>query len=73
MTDPDIEARRRYFAMTAVRLVGVAGAVFGVILIARAHSFGLRVLGVAIVVSALAFMATAPLSLARRWRTPPRP
>jgi hypothetical protein len=71
MTGGDALARKRYFAMTAVRLVGVAGAVFGVILIARASSFGLRALGLAITVSALAFMATVPLSLARRWRTPP--
>ncbi len=56
--------------MAGVRLAGAAGAVLGVILIARAPDLGTRILGTALVIAALAFMATVPLSLARRWRSP---
>ncbi|MGN6375444.1 MAG: hypothetical protein ACTHMG_07800 [Sphingomonas sp.] len=71
MTEEDARARNRYFAMVAVRLIGTAGAVFGLILLARAESQPQRLLGAAIVLSAMAMIAIVPRSLARRWRTPP--
>ena len=73
MTEPvsDAAARNRYFALVGARLVGVAGAIFGLVLLARAELLWQRVLGVAIVLSAMAVIATVPRALARRWRTPP--
>ena len=67
MTDP---ARHRWLALTATRLAGAAGAVFGVVLAGRAEALASKLLGVAIVVSAMAMMAIVPAALARRWRTP---
>jgi len=71
MTEAETIARKRWLAITLTRLAGSAGAVFGVILIARAHVIGPKILGTAIVLSALAMMAIVPRSLAERWRTPP--
>jgi drug/metabolite transporter (DMT)-like permease len=68
MTDP---ARGRYFIIVATRIAGAAGAVLGVVLVARAPTIGPKVLGIAIVLSAMAMMAIVPRSLARKWRTPP--
>ncbi|TPG19980.1 hypothetical protein EAH79_10145 [Sphingomonas koreensis] len=67
----DTKARNRYFAMILTRLVGVAGAVFGLVLIARGVTGGQRILGTAIVLAAMVMIAVVPRSLARRWRTPP--
>lgn len=64
-------ARTRYFMLVASRIAGVVGAVFGLVLMGRAHTTGPRVLGAAIVLSALFMMATVTRSLARKWRTPP--
>jgi hypothetical protein len=64
-------ARNRYFVMVAVRLAGTAGAVLGLLLLGRASDTATRLLGVAIVLAALAMIAIVPRSLARRWRTPP--
>ncbi|WP_375391003.1 hypothetical protein [uncultured Sphingomonas sp.] len=63
-------ARRRWLALTLVRLAGSAGAVFGLVLIGRAHMPGPQALGIAIVLSALLMIATVPRALAHRWRTP---
>lgn len=71
MTDDDARSRNRYFALVAVRLIGSAGAVFGLVLLARAPGIVERVLGAAIVIAALAMIAIVPRSLAHRWRTPP--
>jgi hypothetical protein len=68
---PDTLARNRWFALVAVRLAATAGAVLGVILIARAIDTPTKVLGTAIVVAALYVMAVIPKALAQRWRTPP--
>lgn len=73
MTDAETIARRRWLAITLSRIAGSAGAVLGLILIARAQTMGPKILGVAIVLSALAMMAIVPRSLAERWRTPPAP
>ncbi|WNO54542.1 hypothetical protein [Stakelama saccharophila] len=70
MTDPDRTARTRYFAMTLTRIAGAAGAVLGVLLLARATDTTTRILGVAIVLAALYMIATVPRALARKWRTP---
>jgi hypothetical protein len=67
----DTLARNRWFALVAVRLAATAGAVLGVILIARAIDTPTKVLGTAIVVAALYVMAVIPKALAQRWRTPP--
>ena len=75
MTDAktDSNARNRWLAITATRIAGSAGAIFGLILIARAQTIVPKILGVAIVLSALLMIATVPRSLAHRWRTPPNP
>lgn len=73
MTDDDNEARTRYFIIAGVRILAVAGAVFGLVLVARATSLVPKILGVAIVLSALLMIGTVPRNLARRWRTPPAP
>ena len=71
MTDPDTRARNRYLAIVASRIAGSAGAVLGVILVARAATLGPKLIGVALVLAALWVTAIVPASLARRWRTPP--
>ncbi len=71
MTPEDRLARRRWFAILAARFAGFAGAVFGLVLVARAEAFAPKLLGVAIVLSAMAVIAIVPPALAHRWRTPP--
>ena len=71
MADPDTLARNRYLAIVASRLVAAAGAVFGLVLLSRGISVGQKILGTAIVISAMIVMAVVPTALARRWRTPP--
>lgn len=66
-------ARTRYFIIVATRLIGVAGAVFGVVLIGRANQLYPQLVGTGLVLAALAVIAWVPRSLARRWRTPPAP
>ena len=70
MSDAD-PARTRWLAIVLARLAGSAGAVFGVVLLGRADTLGPKLLGLAIVLSAMAMMAIVPRSLARRWRSPP--
>ena len=67
MNDP---ARTRWAAIVAIRLAATAGALFGVVLLGRAQATGPRVLGAAIVLSALWVIATVPRALAHRWRSP---
>lgn len=67
----DITARNRWFAMVGVRLAATAGAVLGLILLARAFDWPTKLLGVAIVLAALYVMAIVPRAMAARWRTPP--
>lgn len=71
MTPDDALARRRWFAILAARFAGMAGAVFGLLLVARAQALAPKVLGIAIVLSAMAMVMIVPPALARRWRTPP--
>jgi hypothetical protein len=70
MTDPAIQARNRWLIITGVRLLALAGAVFAVVLIGRAPTWPPKVLGVAIMLSALYMSWAVPASLAHRWRTP---
>jgi hypothetical protein len=72
MSSPDADARNRWLMIVIARLAGAAGAVLGIILLARAHDWPTKGLGVAIVLAALYMMATVPAALAHRWRTPPQ-
>ncbi|MEG3176261.1 hypothetical protein U1872_08480 [Sphingomonas sp. RB3P16] len=71
MSDPDATVRNRYFALAGTRLLGAAGAMLGLILIARAETLVPKIIGTALVLSAMLMIATVPRALARRWRTPP--
>ncbi len=67
MTD---RAQGRWLALVGVRIAGTAGAILGLVLIARAYTWPQKALGVAIVLSALLLIAVVPKGLAHRWRTP---
>ncbi len=69
--DPDTQARNRWFLIVLARMVPVAGALFGLVILGRAVTLPDRLLGLAIVLSALVVMAILPKHLAHRWRTPP--
>lgn len=71
MNDPDVQARNRYFTLVATRLAGSAGALLGLLLVARSDATLPKVIGTALVLSALLMIAIVPRALARRWRTPP--
>lgn len=71
MTDADRIARNRYFLMMAANLVGVAGAVLGLLVAGRARTTELTLLGGTLLLASLWVMAAIPKMLARRWRTPP--
>ncbi|MEI9928381.1 MAG: hypothetical protein WDN44_12665 [Sphingomonas sp.] len=71
MTPDESLARKRYYAMMAVNIVATAGAVLGLVIAGRSHSWGYSVLGGAIILSALYVMAVVPAAMAQRWRTPP--
>ena len=73
MTPQDSKARNRWLAIVGSRIIGSLGAVFGLVLTVRAPDWPVKILGVAIALSALAVVAIVPASLAHRWRTPPRP
>jgi len=76
MTGPATQARNRWLLISGIRLMALAGAVFAVVLIARAPTWPYRALGAAIVLSALYMSWAVPAALAHRWRTPeaePRP
>ena len=70
MTGPDATARNRWLIISAIRLIAIAGAVFAVVLIARAPTWPPKVLGVLIVLSALYMSWAVPASLIHRWRSP---
>lgn len=69
MSVPLEQARRRWLAMNAVRLAGMVGAVFGLVLSARAQETLPKVIGIALVLAALSVIAIVPASLAHRWRS----
>lgn len=71
MTDADRVARNRYYLMMAANLVGVAGAVLGLLIAGRSTTTELTLLGGTLLLASLWVMAAVPRMLARRWRTPP--
>ena len=70
MTDPATQARNRYFIMAGIRILATAGAVFAVVLAARAPTWPLQALAGAIILSAIYMGWAVPAALAHRWRTP---
>nr|WP_246617186.1 hypothetical protein [Sphingomonas yunnanensis] len=66
---PSDPAVARWLALVGVRLAASFGAILGVVLLGRAVTTPTRLLGVAIVLSALWVMATVPRALAARWRS----
>ena len=64
-------ARNRYFLMVLAQIGAVAGAVFGLVILGKADTMWMRLLGAAILLSGLYCIAVVPRALARRWRTPP--
>lgn len=72
MTERD-PALARWAIIATVRIAAAAGAVFGLVLAARAYSWGPKILGIAIILSALFMMAVVPRALVERWRSPPPP
>lgn len=70
MTDADRLARNRYLLIALVHIAAVAGALFGLVLAARAQNWAQTVLGGAIILSGLYMMAVVPRALAHRWRSP---
>ncbi len=66
---PRDPAVARWFAIVGVRLLASFGAILGVVLLGRAVTLPTRLLGIAIVLSALWVMATVPRALAARWRS----
>ncbi|MDF7773719.1 hypothetical protein P1X14_00540 [Sphingomonas sp. AOB5] len=71
MTEDEALARKRYYMMTGVNLLGAAGAFFGLVLAGRSTDWYGQALGGAIVLSALYVMAVVPKAMAQKWRTPP--
>lgn len=67
---PEAVARRRWLTLVGIRLGGVAGAMLGLILAARAVELGPKILGVALLLAAMVMIAVVPASLAHRWRSP---
>lgn len=69
MTEDERTARMRYLLMALSRLFGAAGAVMGLILMARGAALFDRLVGFGLTVSALWVMAVLPRALAARWRS----
>ncbi len=75
MTKPeDALARKRFFAMTSMRLVGAVLVLAGFVLIRGAVELAGqptdRWIGVAVVLIGVFDFAVFPMLLARRWRSP---
>lgn len=72
MSVPVAVARRRWLMLQAVRIAGVAGALLGVMLVARAPDAVSKLLGIALTLSAIVVIAIVPAGLAHRWRSDDR-
>ncbi|WHU02677.1 MULTISPECIES: hypothetical protein [unclassified Sphingomonas] len=70
MTEAEQLARKRYYMIVALNMLGTAGAVLGLLIAGRAQNYGVTVFGGAILLASLYFMAVVPRFLARRWKTP---
>lgn len=70
MTEDEQLARKRYYMIVALNMLGTAGAVLGLLVAGRAQNYWVTVFGGAILLSSLYFMAVVPRYLARRWKTP---
>lgn len=70
MTEAEQLARKRYYMIVALNMLGTAGAVLGLLIAGRAQNYGVTVFGGAILLSSLYFMAVVPRYFARRWKTP---
>lgn len=70
MTDQDRLAIKRYYLIQATNVAAVAGAVFGLVIAARAHTTYQTVIGCGLILASLYMMAVVPRALARRWKTP---
>lgn len=78
MTGPsDTLAKKRFFALAAMRLMGALFIIAGFILIRGAWTIAGqptdRWIGVAVVLAGVFDFAVMPLILARRWRSPKTP
>lgn len=73
MTEQDRTAQTRYYLMTLARISGAAGAVFGIVLLARAVDWPEKAVGLALTLASLWEMAIVPRALAARWKSPPEP
>lgn len=69
MNAADRLARRRWLALGAIRIAGVAGAMLGLILANRAIDTTSKAIGIALVIAALLMIAVVPPALAHRWRS----
>ena len=63
MNVPETVARRRWLALVAIRFAGMAGAILGLVLAARAHALAPRLIGVALVLAGLSPVVTLTGSL----------
>ena len=70
MDDAERLARKRYYAMQAVNLCGVAGAVLGLLIAGRSVTTYHAMLGGALLLASLYVMAVVPRAMAKRWKTP---
>jgi len=70
MTEDEQLARKRYYMIVALNMLGTAGAVLGLLIAGRAQQYGVTVFGGAILLASLYFMAVVPRYFARRWKTP---
>jgi len=69
MTVPLSVARRRWLMLQVARIAGVAGAILGLMLVARAPDWPSKVIGIALTLSAIVVTVIAPAGLAHRWRS----
>ena len=73
LSPEDALARQRYFTMALSRLAATVVVVIGIVIMGRAVAMPSRLAGLAVALVGLAGMVLIPRSMARRWRTPPRP
>lgn len=69
--EAEAQARNRYFVITAMRMLGAAMVVFGIMITAGRFEGIPQAAGYVLAVIGLIDIAIVPRALARRWRTPP--